>query len=67
MSNKSIDEIASEMTIAILEHNSKLQRHNGESKSNYESATNVAKDFYVLREVVSGRFNPFREKNTESD
>ncbi|MEF3330610.1 MULTISPECIES: hypothetical protein [Oceanobacillus] len=67
MSEKSADEIAAELTIALLEHNSKLVRANGQSTNGLDNATGVAKDFYFLREVVRGNVNPYQEKKQKSD
>ncbi len=67
MNEKSADEIAAELTIALMEYNSKVVRANGQSVNGTDTATGVAKDFYYLREVVRGNQNPFQEKKQKSE
>lgn len=58
MSTKSIDEIAANLTIATLEHNSKLQRGTGSSVSVPENAESVGKMFFKFKQILLGEINP---------
>lgn len=65
MSNKSIDEIAAELTIAMMEHNAKLQHANGTSYSKLINATHISMDFQYFREVIAGNINPLKKNKKD--
>lgn len=62
MSNKTIDEIAADLTIAMLEHNSKLKHSNGGSSVNAVNANVISQNFQYFKEVILGNIDPLKKK-----
>ena len=60
--NKSVDELAVELTIALLKHNSSITNLQGASVTKLLNATETAKYLVVFKEVLEGNRNPFETK-----
>ena len=54
MANKSIDELASELTIALLEFNAKLE-------ADPVTVEEAAKNFEYFRQVMLGQIDPLKD------
>lgn len=60
--NKTIDELAVELTIELLRYNSSIKNNAGGNNASLRNARDTAKQFVIFKDVLSGNLDPFQEQ-----